>query len=398
LRLVIALEHRFDRTPDGAVWTQIMFPYAFWGIYLDVFDQVRVVARVQDVASPQPDWIRADGEGVSFHPIPYFLGPRQYLLNYHRVKSAARSAVGQADAVILHLPSAIATHIETLMRKTDRPYGVEVVGDPYDAFSPGSCQHPLRAIFRTSFYYHLKKQCARAPFISYVTEQALQRRYPPDPNAYATFYTFNVLKDNDIVSTPRPSSSFKNPLTLINVGSFNHLQKAQDIIIEAFANCIKEGLDLNLVMVGDGALRLELEARVQTLGIGKRVRFLGQVTTGAPFQAELDKADIFLLPSRQEGLPRALVEAMARALPCIGSTVGGIPELLPLADLVPSGDVAALTKKIRETTQDFERLDRMSSNNLEKSREFRDEVLKGRRGAFYQSLRDKTEEWLTLTH
>jgi glycosyltransferase involved in cell wall biosynthesis len=110
-------------------------------------------------------------------------------------------------------------------------------------------------------------------------------------------------------------------------------------------------------------------------------------------RAALDHADLFVLPSRTEGLPRAMIEAMARALPCIGSTVGGIPELLPPEDLVPPGDAAALARKIREVVCDPDRMARMSARNLEQARQYREDALSGRRIAFYQRVREVTEAW-----
>jgi glycosyltransferase involved in cell wall biosynthesis len=95
-----------------------------------------------------------------------------------------------------------------------------------------------------------------------------------------------------------------------------------------------------------------------------------------------------VLPSRQEGLPRALVEAMARALPCISSTVGGIPELLPAEDLVRPGDVSMLTRKITKVLQDPARLQAMSARNLERSRDFREDVLQVRRTTWLAQVRD----------
>ncbi|MBV8270174.1 MAG: glycosyltransferase family 4 protein [Planctomycetaceae bacterium] len=159
------------------------------------------------------------------------------------------------------------------------------------------------------------------------------------------------------------------------------------------AACMREGLDLRLTMVGDGKERPGLEARARALGLGPRVRFLGQLPAGEAVRAELDRADLFVLPSRTEGLPRAMVEAMARALPCIGSWVGGIPELLPREDLVPPGDAAALARKIREVVCDPDRMARMSACNLEKAEQYREDALRGRRIAFYQHVREATEAW-----
>src|SRR5262245_2627324 len=124
--LIVSLEHRFDRTPDGAVWTQTMFANAFWMRYLAVFDRVRVAARVRDVPTAQAGWQRADGEGILFAAIPYYLGPKQYLLRRRQVRHAARSAVGVCDAVIMRIGSQIAVCIEAALRRTGHPYGVEV--------------------------------------------------------------------------------------------------------------------------------------------------------------------------------------------------------------------------------------------------------------------------------
>src|SRR6202042_2877537 len=99
-------------------------------------------------------------------------------------------------------------------------------------------------------------------------------------------------------------------------------------------------------------------------GIEAQVEFVGSVTAGEPVRHELDQADLFILPSRAEGVPRAMLEAMARGLPCIGSSIGGIPELLHKEDLVPADDPAALAKVIATVFADQSRLARMSARNL----------------------------------
>jgi glycosyltransferase involved in cell wall biosynthesis len=101
---------------------------------------------------------------------------------------------------------------------------------------------------------------------------------------------------------------------------------------------------------------------------------------------ELDQADLFVLPSRSEGLPRAMLEAMARALPCIGSTVGGIPELLEEKDMVPPGNVGQLAAKIREVITDSKRMELMSARNLALAREYRSEILRMKRQRFYRHI------------
>ena len=391
MNVVVTLEDRFDRTPDGRVWTQTTFPYSFWSRYLQVFDSVRVVARVRDVPNVPSDSKEANGEGVSFAAIPYYIGPWQYLLKAWLVWRSARNAVNANDAVILRVSSPITSPIQSMLRQTGRPYAVEVIADPYDLFAPGSVKHPLRPFFRWSSPRQLRRDCVEAAAAAYVTKEALQQRYPC-PN-FSVGVSDVDLPERALVSSsrlPRQGGTFN----LIFVGTMDQLYKAPDVLIDAVAAGVQEGIDLKLTLIGDGKHRSELEARAKSFSLGDRVSFVGQLSGGDAVIAQLDLADLFVLPSHQEGLPRAMVEAMARALPCIGSTVGGIPELLPPEDMIPPGDVAALAGKIRDVTTDPKRMARMSARNLEKAKEYRDEALREQRNEFYRYVREMTEAWL----
>jgi glycosyltransferase involved in cell wall biosynthesis len=147
-------------------------------------------------------------------------------------------------------------------------------------------------------------------------------------------------------------------------------------------------------VLGDGRYRPVLEAYANRLGLGDRIRFLGPVPPGAAVREQLDGADLFVLPSRADTVPKAMLEAMARGLPCIGSTIGGFPDLLPAEDLVPPGDTVALATKIREIVTDPRRMAAMSAHNLVQARAYREEVLRERRDTFYQHVRAVTERWV----
>jgi hypothetical protein len=104
----VTTEHRFYRTPDGFVWTDGPFARSFWERYLDVFDGVRVIARVLSVEQPNANWVRADGDEVTFAAVTYYVGLWDFLRKFSSVRRSVRSAVEPVDAVILRVPSALA--------------------------------------------------------------------------------------------------------------------------------------------------------------------------------------------------------------------------------------------------------------------------------------------------
>ena len=105
---------------------------------------------------------------------------------------------------------------------------------------------------------------------------------------------------------------------------------------------------LRLVIVGDGPLRSTLETLATELAIDQQVLFLG---TRDDVYDLINLFDIYALPSLHEGIPMALLEAMALARPVVASRVGGIPELVTdgaEGKLVPFQDVAALSQALKE--------------------------------------------------
>jgi glycosyltransferase involved in cell wall biosynthesis len=171
------------------------------------------------------------------------------------------------------------------------------------------------------------------------------------------------------------------------------MYKAPDVLLEALDLAIRKGANLELTWIGDGKHRPELEAWAKRRGLESHVRFLGHLPPGDIIRNELDAADLFVLVSRTEGLPRALIEAMARGLPCVGSNAGGIADLLSPAERVPIGAAAPLTDKIIEVLGDPDRLARLSRENLLKARAYHTAVLQPRRRKFYEAVRDATLRW-----
>lgn len=391
--LVITVEQRFIRLPDGSHWSPSGFARSFWDRYLEVFDGVRVVARVAAGSAVPAGWIRSDGPGVGFHPVPHYIGPWQYLARARRVRASVRHAVTAADAVLMRVASRIASVLEASLKPSRHPYGLEIVGDPHDTFSPGAVRHPLRPVIRRLMTRELRRLCRSACSLAYVTERSLQRRYPASSGAFQASYSSIELNPDAFVASPRPCTPVGGSPRLVAIGSLSQPYKGFDILLDALAVCRQNGIQPRLVILGDGVYRSELEGRAARLDLAEAVLFAGQVPPGRAVRDELDRADLFVMPSRTEGLPRAMLEAMARGLPCIGSDVGGIPELLHRDDLVPAGDAEALARSILSVSNDPWRMARMSARNLRKAGEYRGEVLAGRRRAHYRYLRECTEAW-----
>lgn len=159
-----------------------------------------------------------------------------------------------------------------------------------------------------------------------------------------------------------PPGIERNPAapTLIAMGRLVH-QKGFDLLIEAFARLADKHPAWRLTIVGEGALRGELEA--QAARLAERVHFTGRVTEP---EAHLGRADVFVLSSRYEGFPNVLLEAMSLGLPVVSFDCPSGPSAIIRhredGVLVPAGDVSALAAALDGVMADTALRHRLGDN------------------------------------
>jgi glycosyltransferase involved in cell wall biosynthesis len=181
---------------------------------------------------------------------------------------------------------------------------------------------------------------------------------------------------------------------VVTVGSLDQPYKGIDTLLRATAEAgTRSGIGVKLTIVGEGRLRPAYESLARELGIRSAVYFAGQVPAGDAVRQHLDASDVFVLASLSEGLPRSMIEAMARGLPCLGSSVGGIPELLSPDLMFMSGDwreLARLITTLRDDPASYRSAAEQASlvaQNYSVSR------LQERRVAHYVQLGELAERW-----
>jgi hypothetical protein len=394
LELVVADQIRLHRTPDGKIWTNGWGGYAQFSAYLGPFDAVSIACRLEDVSAPGKEAIRCDGPDVTFIGLPHYVGPSQYLQAAANVRRSIREAYRPRAAYLLRLPSQIGFLFFNHLKRMSHPPGVLVVADAFKDFERKSCGHPAWRILQWRYTRSLRTACTEAPAIAYVTQRSLQNDYPPG-NGYSTNFSDVTLTDDWYVELGRVFTGARNrEWRVIHVGSFTQLYKGQDTLLRAIASCRHAGLSIRVTFVGDGRYRTRTEQLASELGLAGCVRFTGDIPHGRAVKDLLDEADLFVLPSRTEGLPRSLLEAMARGLPCIATSVGGVPELLDSRDLVPRDRPDLLSERITQAILCPQEMAEMSARNLAVARQYHWAGMGPRRLCFLDHLRQTTEAWI----
>jgi glycosyltransferase involved in cell wall biosynthesis len=268
---------------------------------------------------------------------------------------------------------------------------VEVVGCPWDAlWNHGS----LAAKLLAPRSYALTRRCiAMAPFALYVTQRFLQRRYPCSGETIGcSDAAVDPPAESVLAQRLETIDGTRNgrPWTLGMVGSADVNYKGHDTALKALRLLARSGLNVRLRCLGGGDPS-RWRARARALGVDGLVEFTGTLPHGPAVFAWMDALDVFVIPSLQEGLPRALVEAMSRGLPAVGARTGGIRELIGPEYIHPRRDPRRMAEILERLLVRRGEMRSCAMRNWEAAKAFSPDVLDVARSRFLERFRRYAE-------
>lgn len=369
MKVLIVTDQRFIEK-DGRYYTESVFNNNIER-YKNIFGEVSVYAKTGKVMFPSA----TEACGINV-----FLGGTNFELYTKKNVPIFKKIVDQYDLLILRVPSILSHQIAGIARKKKIPYMAVGVGCAFDAF----WNHSITGKFLAPIQYlNMKRTVKNATYAVYVTKKFLQKRYPTDVKSVGISDVKIDTTEKDILTRRLEkieNMSLKSPV-IMTAAALNVRYKGQEYVIKALKKLKQKGIYAKYYVAGIGDSKY-LCSVAEKQGVLDQVVVLGSVPHEKIIQL-MDETDIYIQPSLQEGLPRAVVEAMSRGCPCIGTKTGGIPELLPSECLVERKSPNDIANKI-EKFLDKKFLENISNINYQNSLNYTEEALNKQRAQYFE--------------
>jgi glycosyltransferase involved in cell wall biosynthesis len=322
-------------------------------------------------------------KAINIISVPDFKNPKN-MKNRKQAKQIIKQAIHETDFIVFRLQSSIAQLGLKYAKKYKKPYIVESVACPWDSYWNHSLLGKCVAPFE---YLTTRKAIHDAKYVYYVTTRFLQRRYPTNGK---TVCCSNVVLDpvpdyvlEERIKKIKSMKEQHRPIILGTAAALDVRYKGQEYVIRAIAELKKQGYEFVYKLAG--GLTGEYENTFLTdlaisLGVVDSVVFEGSLPADL-MNKYYDDIDIYIQPSKQEGLPRSVIEAMSRGCPCIGTDIAGIPELIQSDCLFKKGSVEELKKALLHIL--CLDLKEIAVNNFRKAGAYEKNKLEIKRRAFY---------------
>lgn len=372
----------------GRYYARTQEKFDFYQRYLRVFDRLRLVTRCVYEETLGKTRVPLDLDSrIEFVPIPFFSGPKQYAQKYFAVGKIAKQVVDGCDAAILRLPSTVALRVCDVVMKSGIPYATELVFDAKDAID-GATNIIERMLWKR-IHRQMQDACDKANGVSCVTEHYLQKHYTSTkPDAFFSNYSSLALNKSFYTSERQyPKKAIFSISHVCTQVQFKG-RKGYNELVEAMKILKDRGVNVEVRFAGPdyhNGIRL-LSEMAAKLGVSDRVHFIGGVNR-QQLSEYLEESDLYVMPTWAEGLPRVIIEAMAKGLPCITTPVSGNPELVSDHFLVEYSDIKTLADRIEELVSEKEIYERTSAENFIRSLQYEASVLEKRRDEFYTKLK-----------
>ena len=391
MKVLVVADGHYYIDENSIVYADSVYDYRFFSRYIAVFKNVTAAVRLEKINSKMAGNLKCvSGPQVAFEAIRAFKGPMQYLKYYFLLKQEATNLVKKYDFAVFRIPGAAANLLLDRYMRTGKPFAVEVVVDPWEFFAPGTTNGITRPIIRYKWTAFLKKACRQADGVSYVTESYLQKQYPAGKNCITGSYSSVEIPLDTVTKAKKYKKKSQYIISHASSG-FATYGKGHIPLMKAVTVLRERGYDLQVIFIGDGPLRPIFQDIAQSLDISKAVYFMGKLPSGNEVRRVMEKTDMFVFPTKAEGLPRVLLEAMASGLPCISTPVCGIPEILRQEYLADYDDYISIADKIERFINNPALMEQASEQNIQTALRFTSEKLQKKRNLFYQRLKDRFE-------
>lgn len=361
----------------GSLNNKIMNRYKRW------FNDVTIFANYREYTDSDKTFIKEENkvENVTFKVIKKN-NKISYLIKIR--KEIAKEVMNSECIVIrMSLYGAIATYYA---RKYNKPYLIEMVACPWDSLWNHSIKGKIFAPFMTICTKIIVK---RAPYVLYVTNEFLQKRYPTKGIniGCSDVELFNIDSKFQLQKIDKIKKMDLKNIKLCTVANVNVKYKGQDSVIKSISLLNKKGIKCDYYLVGAGN-QDRLRKIAKKYNVEEQVIFIGPKPHNEIFEI-FDDIDIYVQPSFQEGLPRAVIEAMSKSCPIIGSNAGGIPELIDKKYIFKKGNYKQLADIILNIRKEDLLVE--SKKNFENSKIYDKNVLDLKREAFYLNFFKETK-------
>ena len=364
--------------------------------YLHIIDELIVITRVKNIKDDKGDisgYKKVNGKNIIVSPIEKYKEIPDAIKNKHKINNELKQKLLKCDKAIIRLPNVLGLKACKICQKISMPYIVEMLACPWDGYRNHT--NSLGKIIAPFMYLFNKKEIKKASQIVYVTNNFLQKRYPTKGKSFSCsdveLKTFSEKTLNNKI-TQYKNINLKN-LTFCTVANIEMKYKGHLYAFKTIKKLKQQNYIIKYYLVGNGDKK-RLQKLANKLQITNNIEFVGSLNHDQVFNM-LDKIDIYIQPSLQEGLPRALIEAMSRACFCIGSNIGGIPELLNKKYIFKAKKYKQIIKIINSlTTED---LVNEAQNNFNKSKEYNSKNLNKKRDKIYLDFINKNERKQDIT-
>lgn len=377
MKLVFAHDHKL-RYIDGKYYTLGGLSDVITGRYMAFFDTLTIFCRAIPKQEFDTRLFELKNPAVTVKPVS-----DGSLILTRKAKCMMEEEIKEADALIVKLHSKIAEHAIHFARKYDVPYLVESVACPWDSY--WNSHHKVGKIVAPVMMISTKRELRRAPYAVYVTKEFLERRYP----CYGRWIDCSDVELQEIdqsVLEKRIEKIEKNHESLVlgTLAQVDVLYKGQEYVIRAMAELKKKGLIFRYRLAGSGNPEY-LKNIAKESGVEEQVEFCGVIAHDDVF-SWLDDIDFYIQPSKQEGLPRAMIEALSRACPAAGSNAGGIGELVDKDYIFKKGSVSDIVRILEGL--DKNELKIMAVKDFDTAKNYQKNYLDKKRYDFYKEFAD----------